>query len=108
MTKMVFRSPGPERIHGFDVELLELPEEEADAKLAEGGWYATPTEAGEAAAARAAKLAEKDAGDKDDDNRKPTRAELETKATELGIPFNARVSDKKLGEAIAAKLAEQD
>jgi hypothetical protein len=34
----------------------------------------------------------------------PTREELEHKATELSIPFDARVSDKKLGELIAEKL----
>jgi hypothetical protein len=41
-----------------------------------------------------------------DNTRKPTREELEQKATELGIPFSPRVSDRKLGEAIAAKLAQ--
>lgn len=34
----------------------------------------------------------------------PTRAELEQKAAELGIKFHANTGDKKLAEAIAAKL----
>lgn len=34
----------------------------------------------------------------------PTREELETKAKELGISFNARTSDKKLSERIAEAL----
>lgn len=34
----------------------------------------------------------------------PTRDELETKAKELGVSFNARTSDKKLAERIAEAL----
>lgn len=34
----------------------------------------------------------------------PTRAELEQKATELGLKFDGRTSDKKLGEMIAEAL----
>lgn len=52
-------------------------------------------------ALEAAKLAEQG------DDRPPTREELETKAKELGIAFKPATSNKKLGEAIAAKLAEQ-
>lgn len=42
-----------------------------------------------------------------DDNRPPTREELEQKATELGIAFKPQTSNKKLSADIAAKLAEQ-
>lgn len=35
----------------------------------------------------------------------PTRPELEQKAKELGLKFDGRTPDKKLGEMIAAKLA---
>lgn len=38
--------------------------------------------------------------------RPPTREELEQQATELEIPFGPKTSDKKLAEAIDAKLAE--
>ena len=38
------------------------------------------------------------------DNAKPTRAELEQKATELGLKFDGRTSDRKLSDAIEAKL----
>lgn len=41
-----------------------------------------------------------------DENAPPTRAELETKATELGIPFNGRTSDKKLSGLIATALQQ--
>lgn len=36
----------------------------------------------------------------------PTRDELERKATELGIKFDGRTSDKKLSAAIEAKLKD--
>ena len=38
------------------------------------------------------------------DNAPPTRAELETKAKELGIVFDGRTGDKKLAALIADKL----
>lgn len=41
-----------------------------------------------------------------DENAPPTRAELEAKATELGIPFNGRTSDKKLSGLIATALQQ--
>lgn len=36
----------------------------------------------------------------------PTREELEAKATELGIRFDGRTKDKKLGQLIQDKLSE--
>lgn len=55
-----------------------------------------------------AKLAEPGAneGTNGDDNAPPTRAELEQKATELGVKFSPQLGDAKLAERIAAKLAE--
>lgn len=38
------------------------------------------------------------------DDAPPTRAELEQKAAELGISFDGRTTDRKLGEKIAAAL----
>jgi hypothetical protein len=40
------------------------------------------------------------------DDAPPTRAELEAKATELGIKFDGRTKDKKLGQLIQDKLGE--
>jgi hypothetical protein len=40
------------------------------------------------------------------DDTEPTRAELEAKAAELGIKFDGRTGDKKLGQLIQAKLSE--
>jgi Tfp pilus assembly protein FimV len=42
-----------------------------------------------------------------DDSAPVTRAELEAKATELGIPFNGRTSDKKLSGLIATALQQK-
>lgn len=75
-------------------------DEQLDAALADGWFLTVP----EAIIGVAAKLAEpvKPA----DDDAPPSRAELEAKATDLGITFTGKTSDKKLSDAIAAKLAE--
>jgi hypothetical protein len=41
-----------------------------------------------------------------DENAGPTREELEAKATELGIRFDGRTKDKKLGQLIQDRLSE--
>ena len=41
------------------------------------------------------------------DDAPPTRAELEAKATELGIRFDGRTRDKKLGQLIQDRLSEK-
>jgi len=41
-----------------------------------------------------------------EDDALPTREELETKATELGIRFDGRTKDKKLGQLIQDRLSE--
>lgn len=63
-------------------------DEEKDAALADG-WFLTVTEA---------------LAGKADDNSAPTREELELKATELGIKFDGRTTDAKLGKLIAEKV----
>jgi pyridoxine/pyridoxamine 5'-phosphate oxidase len=40
------------------------------------------------------------------DDAPPTRTELEAKATELGIKFDGRTKDKKLGQLIQDRLGE--
>jgi hypothetical protein len=41
-----------------------------------------------------------------DEDAGPTREELEVKATELGIRFDGRTKDKKLGQLIQDRLSE--
>lgn len=63
-------------------------DEEKDAALADG-WFLTVPEA---------------LAGKAEDNSVPTREELELKATELGIKFDGRTTDAKLGKLIAEKV----
>lgn len=89
---MVYKAPGPEFLHGFDVGLkteLALHEEDlVEAK--KQGWFETTTEAVEAF-------------QKVDDSP-ATRTELETKARELGIKFDEFTTDADLSAAIDADL----
>ena len=93
-------------------------EAEADALRADG-FYDTAAEAKEvgdaaakvasdeaAAAADAKRLEDAKAllAAADADKTPPTRAELEQKATELGITFAPNIGDAKLAERIAEKL----
>ena len=72
-------------------------QEDYDAKIAEG-WVTHPDFIGK----EPVKAAEKAPAD---DNAPPTREELEAKATELGIDFTAKTTDKKLAGLIEAALA---
>lgn len=109
MTVMVFKAPGPEKIHGHMVQFVVVDEPEADDKLA-AGWHLTAIAAGEAhlaeqqAAAEAQRAATEAEAVKEleDDAKPPTRDELEQMATKLGIVFSARVSDRKLRKMVEA------
>jgi hypothetical protein len=95
----------------FTSRLVNDDDELADAQ--EQGWHTSVADLVKAVkAANAAKLAEQVKQPEDDqtgdDTNPPTRAELEQKATELGVEFSPKLGDKKLAERIAAKLAEQD
>lgn len=113
--QMLYKAGGPEQIHGGSFSTLVVNDADEQAAALADGWCETTPDALDAqqaekeratraAAEAAAKLAEQTGGES---TKPPTREELEQKAGELGIPFSARVSDKKLGEAISAKLAEQ-
>ncbi len=97
--------PGDLPLAGLKLACLEVRNEEELAAALADGWFEDPTEADAARPPEpAAETVEANAGEQS--NKPPTRAELEQKATELGIPFKPQTSDKKLAEAIAAKLAE--
>lgn len=112
MTVMVFKAPGPEHIHGHQVQFVVVDESEVDDKLG-AGWHLTAIAAGEAYIAEQAALVEAErvkaeanaARELNDDNRPPTRDELEQMAAQLGIAFSARVSDRKLRKMIEAAAA---
>lgn len=86
----LYRFPGKESHElGNLSSMLVHSQTELDAQLADG-WHETAQEAKDAFEAPPVK----------DDAAE--RAELETKATELGLKFDGRTSDKKLRDMIAA------
>jgi hypothetical protein len=97
--RMIYRAGGTEEIHGgrFETRIVQNVDEQ-DAALIDG-WSLT-TDAATATASRPAEPATPV-----DDDAPPTRAELEAKATDLGIEFSPRIGDAKLAERIAEKLA---
>lgn len=97
--RMIYRAGGTEEIHGGRFSTLIVHnDDELSAALTEG-WHLSTGEA--AAPAPAAPVADVP------DDTPPTRAELEAKATELGIEFSPRIGDAKLAERIADKLKGQ-
>ena len=80
---MLYKHPGKHKIHGDSFDYVVVDAEGVEAKLAEG-WSRTTSEALESSP--------------------PTREELELKASELGIEFDGRTSDKKLLERITDEL----
>ncbi len=91
---MVLKYPGPTQLQDGSYDYLIVDEPDVEAALADG-WYRT------AAEAKAAGSAPKDEPKPD---AEPTRAELEQKATELGLKFDGRTTDKKLAALIAEKV----
>ena len=133
---MLYKSPGPHKkpSGGTYAYIGAKTQEEFDEKLA-AGWFASSVEAIIAAGDKATtpkKIADwriklqakkikkrkpsKPVGLKQaapapepepiDEDTAPTREELEAKATELGIRFDGRTKDKKLGQLIQDRLSE--
>lgn len=92
---IVYKASGPhQRLGGtFDYKGVST-QEEFDAAI-EAGWHADYAEM--------LNPKPKEPTDPVNDGV-PTRAELEQKATELGLKFDGRTGDKKLGEMIAEAL----
>jgi hypothetical protein len=106
---LVYKDGGRyQRPHGtYDFTGVNNAEELAQ-KLSEG-WYSSLDEA-----ISPAKPVEKSSPEPQkpvsepvlDDNAPPTRQELEAKATELGIKFDGRYSDKRIAQLIEEALAK--
>lgn len=100
--QMLYKAGGLEQIHGGSFSTVIVPDAEMrDAALADG-WSERTDTALDLVARPAAKPAEPIVS-----TAEPTRAELEQKATELGIEFSRLIGDAKLAERIAAKLADK-
>lgn len=78
-------------------------DEELQAAAADG-WCETSDAAAEALRMAVEHQAAPTGAQVPDDDAPPTRAELEQKATELGIKFDGRWGDKRLAQAIADAL----
>jgi hypothetical protein len=111
MTTMLYKCPGPHDIHGGHFDYTIVEDDQVEAAQADG-WKLTTPEAKQAhldrlAAQEAERRAQEEAAQAAADAASmPTRAELEQKATELGLKFDGRTSDKKLRDLIAATLEE--
>lgn len=102
---IMYRVPGPhKKPRGGTYGYRGADDQEAFDALLAKGWFPSYEEA--AAGKIAGKIIEAAEAFEDavDEVSAPTRDELETKAKELGVSFNARTSDKKLAERIAETL----
>jgi len=102
---IMYRVPGPfKKPRGGTYGTRGAADQEAFDELTAKGWF--PSYEAALGGKKAAKVIEAAEAFEDaiDEVSDPTRDELETKAKELGVSFNARTSDKKLAERIAAAL----
>lgn len=106
---MLYKYPGRHELHGDHFDYTIVEDDKIDEALADG-WKLTTPEAKQAHADKlAAQAAERERANEEaaakalaDSNAPPTRAELEEMATNLGVPFNGRTSDRKLADLIKA------
>lgn len=99
----LYKSPGEQDIWGHKLACMNCPDDEVEARLAEG-WHTDPNAAAAAGQAPGPVAGDASTEDDEDEATPPTRAELEAKARELGIEFDGRNSDKKLAAKITAAL----
>ena len=95
---LVYKGKGPHSRAGGTYDYAAAnDQEDLDAKLADG-WFTTLPEAIDAHDKPAAVKS---------DNAPATRAELETKAKELGIQFGKKTNDAELSASITKALAKE-
>lgn len=95
--QMLYRAGREVATDSGPMDVLIVADADALAAALADGWH-------ESSPAAAAALLAPVVSDVPADDAPPTRAELEQKAAELGIKFDGRWGDKRLGEAIAAAL----
>jgi hypothetical protein len=89
---LVYKDKGPHQRPGGTYDYKAVNDADQFAAALADGWFATLAEVLNPIATVA------------DDNAPATREELEAKATELGLKFDGRTGDKKLGAMIAEAL----
>lgn len=94
---MLYKHGGKHKIHGDDFSyiIVDADKDGAIEDALSKGWHLTTTEA---------KIGKIDSND----DGEVTRAELEAKATELGITFRSNTKDETILKAINEKLGEND
>jgi hypothetical protein len=103
---IVYRCPGPHAGPGHTWASLGVADEAAYHAALAAGWYPTlpaAVDAWRSPPAPAPTVSH--VAEPVDDNAAPTRAELEQKATELGIKFDGRTGDKTLLKRIEEALS---
>jgi hypothetical protein len=94
---ILYRTPGPhKKPRGGTYKTIGAADQAAFDDLISKGWFPSY----EAAVTGTIKAVEKPI----DEVSAPTRSELESKASELGVSYDGRTSDKKLAERIAKAL----
>ena len=102
---IMYRVPGPHRKpRGGTYRTTGAADKAEFDALLKKGWFPSYEEAAAGKIANEIIKAAEAFEDAVDEVSDPTRDELETKAKELGVSFNARTSDKKLAERIAETL----
>jgi hypothetical protein len=96
---LVYRCPGAHQRTGGTYAYKGVTDKDQHAAALADGWFDTLPEAIEGNAPAAPAQINPAPG-----AEFPTRAELEQKALELNLKFDGRWGDKKLSDAIAAKL----
>jgi hypothetical protein len=102
--KHLYRSPGPYRADGFSYDVAGAANEAEEASLVARGWHTTKQAAFGRDEAEAIIEQAEELSEALDEITPPTRAELEQKAEELKVPFNARTKDEVLAKRIAEAL----
>jgi hypothetical protein len=104
---ILYRTPGPfKKPRGGTYATRPAADKEAFDALIAKGWFASYEEANGGKAAKEIIESAESFEDAVDEVSDATRDELEAKAKELNVSFNARTSDKKLAERIATALEE--
>ena len=95
---LVYKNKGPFQRPGGTFNYKPVTDEQGLTDALADGWFVSFEDA-------VTPKLEAKATDPVNDNAPPTRAELEAKATELGLKFDGRTGDKTLAERIEAALA---
>lgn len=98
--RMLFKCPGAEPMHGGHFSTIIVGSQDAQEEALSAGWQLSTPEAVQAHAVKPVPQPPAEVAD----DVPPTRAELEQKAKSLGINFDGRISDKKLGALIQAAI----